>query len=120
MAPTTVLNDPKTGTFQIRINPEYKVELERMFSECGMTLTEAINVFFQMSLRVGGLPFIVNSDPRIVLNDKLVDFLEEQHRKGLESSESKGWISEDKMRSKYGSDRFQSIVSSCFTLSDPW
>ncbi len=102
MATTAVLNDPKTGTFQMRINPEYKVELEKLFSECGMTLTEAVNVFFQMSLRAGGLPFIVNTDPRIVLNDRLVDYLEEQHRIGKESAESKGWITEEEMLSKYG------------------
>jgi addiction module RelB/DinJ family antitoxin len=102
VATTAVLNDPKTGTFQMRINPEYKVELEKLFSECGMTLTEAVNVFFQMSLRAGGLPFIVNTDPRIVLNDRLVDYLEEQHRIGKESAESKGWITEEEMLSKYG------------------
>ena len=102
MATTAVLNDPKTGTFQMRINPEYKAELEKLFSECGMTLTEAVNVFFQMSLRAGGLPFIVNTDPRIVLNDRLVDYLEEQHRIGKESAESKGWITEEEMLSKYG------------------
>ena len=102
MATTAVLNDPKTGTFQMRINPEYKVELEKLFSECGMTLTEAVNVFFQMSLRAGGLPFIVNTDPRIVLNDRLVDYLEEQHRIGKESAESKGWITGEEMLSKYG------------------
>jgi antitoxin component of RelBE/YafQ-DinJ toxin-antitoxin module len=92
-----VVNEPKTGTFQIRINPEYKAELERLYSDCGMTLTEAVNVFFQMSLRVGGLPFLVNSDPKIVLNDRLADYLEEQHRIGKESADEKGWISEEEM-----------------------
>ena len=52
-----ILNEPKTGTFRLRINPEYKAEVEKLFSECGMTLSEAINIFLQMSLRVGGLPF---------------------------------------------------------------
>jgi addiction module RelB/DinJ family antitoxin len=102
MSSTDVLNEPKTGTFQIRINPEYKAELERLYSECGMTLTEAVNVFFQLSLRTGGLPFLVNSDPKIVLNDRLVDYLEKQHRIGKESAKEKGWISEDEMLSKYG------------------
>lgn len=66
-----------------------------------MTLSEATNVFFQMALNIGGLPFNVNSDPKIILSDRSVAFLEGEFRKGLESAENEGWISEDKMRAKY-------------------
>lgn len=96
-----VSNEPKTGTFQMRINPEYKRQLEELFARCGMTLSEATNVFFQMSLTIGGLPFNVNSDPRVILSDKSVAYLEEEFRKGLESADKEGWISEDAMRAKY-------------------
>ena len=94
-------NEPKTGTFQMRINPEYKRQLEETFAKCGMTLSEATNVFFQMALNIGGLPFNVNSDPKIILSDRSVAFLEGEFRKDLESAENEGWISEDKMRAKY-------------------
>ncbi len=94
-------NEPKTGTFQMRINPEYKRQLEELFARCGMTLSDATNVFFRMSLAVGGLPFNVNSDPRVILSDRSAAYLERKFRKGLESADKEGWISEDAMRAKY-------------------
>ena len=96
-----VSNEPKTGTFQMRINPEYKRQLEELFSRCGLTLSEATNVFFQMSLITGGLPFNVNTDPKVVLSYKSVAYLEGEFRQGLESAEEEGWISEDAIRAKY-------------------
>ena len=96
-----VSNEPKTGTFQMRINPEYKKQLEELFARCGMTLSEATNVFFQMALTTGGLPFNVNSDPKVILSDRSVTYLEREFRKGLESAEKDGWIPEDAIRAKY-------------------
>ena len=96
-----ISNEPKTGTFQMRINPEYKKQLEELFARCGMTLSEATNVFFQMALTTGGLPFNVNYDPKVVLSDRSIAYLEAEFRKGLESAEKEGWISEDAMRAKY-------------------
>ena len=101
MSAEIVSNEPKTGTFQMRINPEYKKQLEELFARCGMTLSEATNVFFQMALTTGGLPFNVNSDPKIVLSDRSVAYLEREFRKGLESAEKDGWILEDAIRDKY-------------------
>ena len=40
-------------------------------------------------------------DPKAVLSDKLVAYLESEFRNGLESAEKEGWISEDTMRAKY-------------------
>ena len=96
-----VSNEPKTGTFQMRINPEYKKQLEELFARCGMTLSEATNVFFQMALTTGGLPFNINSDPKVILSDRSVTYLEREFRKGLESAEKDGWIPEDAIRAKY-------------------
>ena len=96
-----VPNEPKTGTFQMRINPEYKRQLEELFAGCGLTLSEATNVFFQMALVTGGLPFNVNSDPKVVLGDRSVAYLVGEFGKGLESAEKEGWIPEEKLREKY-------------------
>ena len=96
-----ISNEPKTSTFQMRINPEYKKQLEELFAKCGMTLSEATNVFFQMALTTGGLPFNVNSDPKVILSDRSVTYLEREFRKGLESAEKDGWIPEDAIRAKY-------------------
>ena len=95
---SAIVNEPKTGTFQIRINPEYKEELEKLYSECGMTLTEAVNIFFQMSLVTGGLPFMVNKEPRIVI----ADYIRGLHEKGMESVRTdKDWIALDELYARY-------------------
>ncbi len=44
--PLTIATAPKTSTFQMRINPEIKEELESIYADCGMTLTDAISAFF--------------------------------------------------------------------------
>jgi len=53
----------KDTTFQMRMNSEIKTELEEIFAKSGLSLTDAINIFFQQSLNIGGLPFVVNQDP---------------------------------------------------------
>ena len=48
----TVATAPKTSTFQMRINPEIKAQVEGIYAQCGMTLTDAINAFIQQSINV--------------------------------------------------------------------
>ena len=43
----------------------------------------------------------MNPDPKVVLSDRSVAYLEIEFRKGLESAEKEGWISEEEMRAKY-------------------
>ena len=57
-----IAEEPKDSTFQIRVNAEVKKELEKIYGKAGLSLTEAINVFFQQSINVCGLPFLVNRD----------------------------------------------------------
>ncbi len=52
----------KTDVFRLRINPEVRRELEAVYAKNGLTLTDAINVFFQQSLNAGGFPFQVTED----------------------------------------------------------
>ncbi|MEG0270816.1 MAG: type II toxin-antitoxin system RelB/DinJ family antitoxin, partial [Clostridia bacterium] len=59
MEQPNVINAPKTATFQMRINPQVKDKAEQIFANCGLTLTDAINVFIQQSMNVDGLPFLV-------------------------------------------------------------
>lgn len=46
-----------TTNFSVRMDSDIKKQCESLYSELGMTLTTAINVFLRQSLRVGGLPF---------------------------------------------------------------
>ena len=45
-----VISSAKTDMFRIRMNPEIREELEQIYAKTGLTLTDAINVFFQQSL----------------------------------------------------------------------
>ena len=49
----------KTANINVRIDPEFKSEVESLYSKFGMSITEAINIFLHMSLMEGGLPFEV-------------------------------------------------------------
>lgn len=55
MAKTAV----KDTNFNMKMNGEKKAELTSLYGRLGMTLTEAVNIFFENSLLVGGLPFEV-------------------------------------------------------------
>lgn len=36
----------KTASFQMRINPEVKKKAETLYASYGLTLTDAVNIFF--------------------------------------------------------------------------
>ena len=90
-----VATAPKTGTFQMRINPEIKEELENIYAKNGLTLTDAINVFLQQSLNSEGLPFLVSPDNEAFMKAKAAKILMAELQKGIASGEKHGWISED-------------------------
>jgi len=88
MTQLNIVDAPKTATFQMRINPEIKAEAEKVFSRCGLTLTDAVNVFLQQSLNVGGMPFIVSSDSREALRNQAIAILMAEIQKGRDSVRS--------------------------------
>lgn len=49
----------KDTNFNMRMNSQRKAVLENLFLGLGMTLPEAVNIFFEKSLQTGGLPFEV-------------------------------------------------------------
>ena len=49
----------KDTNFNMRMNRKKKSDLEALYGSLGMTLPEAVNIFFENSLLVGGLPFNV-------------------------------------------------------------
>ena len=61
---------PKTETLQIRINPEIQTQLEMIYANVGMTLTDAINTFLQQSLNAEGLPFPITQDNKELIYEK--------------------------------------------------
>ena len=98
-----VMNAPKTATFQMRINPEIKSQAEKIFQNCGLTLTDAINIFIQQSMNVGGLPFIVSQNSREALRDQAIAQLMSEIQKGRNSVRSEtDWASEEEMLAHFG------------------
>jgi len=47
----------KTASMYIRIDPQIKSDVENIYAQYGMSITDAINVFLYTSRNVGGLPF---------------------------------------------------------------
>jgi len=101
-----VANAPKTGTFQMRINPEIKDQVEKIYANCGMTLTDAINAFIQQSLNVEGLPFLVTQNSKEALREQAIAKLMLELKKGEDTvKEESDWISEEMILEEFGVKR---------------
>ena len=94
---------PKTSSFQMRINPEVKKRLEEIYANCGMTLTDAVNVFIQQSINVEGLPVLVTQSSKEALREQAIALLMTELKKGEDSVRSDtDWISEEEMLAEFG------------------
>ena len=69
------ISAPKTDTFRIRVNPEMRSRLEQVYAKTGLTLTDAVNVFFQQSLNAGGFPFPVTDGNAEIVRAKALNRL---------------------------------------------
>ena len=85
---------PKTGSFQMRINPEIKSQAEAIFAAYGLTLTDAVNIFIQQSLNTKGLPFLLSPENGEYLKAKATARLMAEIQAGWEAAEKEGWVSE--------------------------
>jgi DNA-damage-inducible protein J len=64
----------KTSVINIRTETETKKEIESLFSKFGITVSDAVNIFFHQSLMQGGLPFMMqvpklNSETMAAIDD---------------------------------------------------
>lgn len=101
-----VTNAAKTSSFQMRINPEIKQKAEMVFAKCGLTLTNAVNIFIQQSLKAGGLPFLVSEENAEYLKAKAMKQLVSEIEKGWQSVKTDAdWIPEDDMYSRLGVEK---------------
>lgn len=99
-----VVTAPKTDMFRFRINPEVKEEVEAVYERQGLTLTQAINIFIQQSLNVGGLPFEANRKSE----DAARKAAEERLRRELEEAERSGpGIPEEEVYARFGWTRYE-------------
>lgn len=73
-----VANAPKTSTFQMRINPEIKQQVENIYSRQGLTFTDAVNIFIQQSINTNGLPFLASPENEEYMKAKAMHRLMEE------------------------------------------
>ena len=98
-----VAKEPKTGTSQMSMSPRVKEQAEDIFSQCGMTLTDAVNVFIQQSLNVEGMPFILTRNSKEALREQAISKLMMEIKQGEDSvKEESDWISEDILSAEFG------------------
>ena len=102
---TNVTAAPKTATFQMRINPDVKQRVEDIYARQGLTFTDAVNIFIQQSLNMGGLPFLVSPENEAYMKDKAMRRLMAEIQRGWDSAEKDGWISEEDAYRLLGVDK---------------
>ena len=95
MDSTNVVAAPKTAIFQMRINPDVKQRVEDIYARQGLTFTDAVNIFIQQSLNMGGLPFLVSPENEAYMKDKAMRRLMAEIQRGWDSAEKDGWVSEE-------------------------
>ena len=77
-----VISSAKTDMFRMRINPEVRQNLEAVYAKNGLTLTDAVNVFFQQSLNAGGFPFQVTEGNAELIKAKALNRLMKELEEG--------------------------------------
>lgn len=53
----------ETTSVNLRIDRELKAQAEALFSELGMNMTTAINVFLKQAVKEQGIPFLISAAP---------------------------------------------------------
>ena len=97
-----IVSSAKTDMFRMRINPDIRRELERVYAKNGLTLTDAVNVFFQQSLNTGGFPFQVTENNAEMMKAKALNRLMKELDEGLGDPVS---YAEDEVYQILGVDR---------------
>ena len=97
-----IVSSAKTDMFRIRINPVLRKQLEDVYGKNGLTLTDAVNVFFQQSLNAGGFPFEVNEYNAEIIKAKAMARL----MKELKAAQEDATIhSEDEVYAMFGVEK---------------
>jgi len=90
----------KTQTVYTRIDPELKMDVERILTRLGLTPSEAINVFFNQIVLRKGLPFEIKVPDMTVEEAKAI--LMSKLKEGEESVQKEGWMTVEESRAILG------------------
>lgn len=97
-----VSSAPKTATFQMRINPDIKQQVEEVYARQGLTFTDAVNIFIQQSINADGLPFLASPENEEYMKAKAMRRLMNEIQKGWDSAEKEGWLSMEDVEAQLG------------------
>ena len=100
--PINVVTAPKTSTFQMRINPDVKRQVEAVYARQGLTFTDAVNIFIQQSINEDGLPFLASPENAAYLKTKAMRRLLDDAQKSWDSGEREGWLSMEEVEARLG------------------
>jgi DNA-damage-inducible protein J len=78
----------KTDTFRFQIDPDVRAQIEAVYAKDGITLTQAIHIFIQQSLHVGGFPFQVDEENEEFAKAKALERLMHELELGKSSGEA--------------------------------
>lgn len=78
----------------IRTDKEIKEQAEAIFSELGLNMTTAINIFLRTAIRENGIPFDLRLD---LLNNRTIAAIEEGRRIAYDDS-VKGYSNMDDLK----------------------
>lgn len=96
------VTSPKNTVFQLRINKEVKDAAEELFSRCGLTLSDALNLFIQQSLNRGGIPFEISGNQQSMISkEQAVSILISQLDAATIPSKRTTYSTDD-LRERYG------------------
>lgn len=54
----------KTERITARVEPDVKEKADQLFRSCGISMSDAINMFLHQSLKANGLPFTVDGSTK--------------------------------------------------------
>lgn len=83
-----------TTNLNIRTDKDIKDKAEKIFSELGLNMTTAINMFLRTTIRENGIPFVLKLD---VPNELTAAAIEEGRRLASDRS-AKGYSNMDELR----------------------
>ncbi|MBR0509447.1 MAG: phosphatase [Clostridia bacterium] len=79
--------------------------VEDIYAHCGLTQTNAINIFIQQSINMEGMPLLVTKNSKDAIREQAIGILMAELRKGeLSASNSEDWIPEKEILAKFGVD----------------
>lgn len=99
MEPTVI--SPKNTVFQLRMNKDVKAAAEELFSRCGLTLSDALNLFIQQSLNFGGIPFEITGSSQSITKRQALDLLLKELDDASVASTKKSYDAEE-VRRRFG------------------